>query len=346
MRSFSTRRMQRRLLISHDLASVFCWVSQMTSRFVRQWRGLLFLALFAAPGAVPSAFAHGGEIEVGGGARGPVQLSAAQQQAIALQLASAGLRPLSVELNLNGELQVLANRQADVSLRISGQVKALYAGLGETVRAGQRLVRVQSRLVGDPPPSVTINAPMSGVIDARNAALGQAVEPNTVLFHISDRSQLAVVARVYEEDIGKIKLGQEARVRVLSYPKQTFAGKVILIDPNLDPLNRTVKVWIQIANPQGLLKPGMFARAGVVLRHSEAALTIPNSAVIEANGEKFVFVRNGKKFDRVEISLGAKDGEYSEITDGLVPGDEVVTQGNRQIYTMWLTGGQLQGDND
>lgn len=318
----------------------------LSSQLLMRLRGLLFLALFAAPGALPSAFAHGGEIEVGGGARGPVQLSAAQQKAIALQLASASLRPLSTELNLNGEIQLLPNRQADVSLRISGQVKALYANLGDTVRAGQRLVLVQSRLVGDPPPSVTINAPMSGVIDTRNAALGQAVEPNTVLFHISDRSQLAVVARVYEEDIGKIKLGQETHVRVLSDPKQVFTGKVTLIDPNLDPLNRTVKVWIQLANPQGLLKPGMFGRASVILRANKAALTIPNGAIIEANGEKFVFVRNGGKYNRVEVAVGAKDDEYSEITDGLVPGDEVVTQGNRQVYTMWLTGGQLQGDND
>lgn len=313
---------------------------RMSSQLLRQLRGLLFLALFTAPGALPSAFAHGGEIEIGGAARGPVQLSAAQQKAIALRLASASFRPLSTELNLNGEVQLQPNRQADVSLRISGQIKALYTNLGDRVRVGQRLALVQSRLVGDPPPSVTINAPMSGVIDARNAVVGQAVEPNTVLFHISDRSQVFVVARAYEEDIGKIKPGQETRVRVLSYPKQVFTGKVTLIDPNLDPLNRTVKVWIQLANPQGLLKPNMFARASVILRANEAALTVPNGAIIEANGEKFVFVREGNKYHRVEVPTGASDDEYTEITAGLVPGDEVVTQGNREIYTMWLTGGQ------
>ena len=118
----------------------------------------------------------------------------------------------------------------------------------------------------------------------------------------------------------------------------------ITIDPNLEPSNRTVKVWIQLANPQALLKPNMFARAGIVLKRDEAALTIRNAAIIEANGEKFVFVREGDKFKRVEITVGAKDEEYSEITDGLVPGDEVVTQGNRQVYTMWLTGGQQKAE--
>lgn len=306
--------------------------------------GLWFLLLLTAPGTLPLAFAHGEQIEVGGGVRGPVQLSAAQQKAIALQWVPASVRPLPRVLNLNGEVQLLPNRQADVSLRISGQVKALYANPGDTVRTGQRLALVQSRLVGDPPPSVTITAPMSGVIDARNAVLGQAVEPNTALFHISDRSQVIVVARVYEDGLGEVKVGQEARVRVLSYPQQVFRGKITLIDPNLDPLSRTVKVWIQLANPQGLLKPNMFARAGVILQRNEAALAVPTSAIIEANGEKFVFVREGDKYKRVEVTLGADDGEYSQITEGLVPGDEVVTQGNRQLYTLWLMGGQMKGE--
>ncbi len=307
-------------------------------------RGVWFLLVLATIGTLPPAFAHGGQIETGSGVHGPVQLSAAQQKAIALQWVPAGVRPLPRVLNLNGEVQLLPNRQADVSLRISGQIKALYANPGDTVRTGQRLALVQSRLVGDPPPSVTITAPMSGVIDARNAVLGQAVEPNTVLFHISDRSQVIVVARVYEDDLGDVKVGQEARVRALSYPQQVFRGKVTLIDPNLDPLSRTVKVWIQLANPRGLLKPNMFARAGVILQRNEAVLAVPTSAIIEANGEKFVFVREGDKYNRVEVTLGADDDKYSEITDGLVPGDEVVTQGNRELYTMWLMGGHMKGE--
>jgi multidrug efflux pump subunit AcrA (membrane-fusion protein) len=89
----------------------------------------------------------------------------------------------------------------------------------------------------------------------------------------------------------------------------------------------------------------MFARIGIVLQKNDSALAIPNSAIIEANGEKFVFVHAGDKFNRVEVSVGASDDEYSEITDGLVPDDEVATQGNREIYTMWLTGGQMKSED-
>jgi multidrug efflux pump subunit AcrA (membrane-fusion protein) len=103
-------------------------------------------------------------------------------------------------------------------------------------------------------------------------------------------------------------------------------------------------VWIELANPDRLLKPNMFATASLVLNRNDSALAIPNDAILEANGEKFVFVKQGDAFDRVDIMIGASDDEYSEVTDGLVPGDEIVVQGKRQVYTMWLTGGQAKPD--
>ena len=111
------------------------------------------------------ASGHGGQIEIGAGAKGPVRLSAAQQAALDLKLATAGFRPLSDVLSLNGEVRPVAGRQAEVSTRISGQITRVYATLGQGVRAGQPLARVQSRLVGNPPPSVDITASMNGVID-------------------------------------------------------------------------------------------------------------------------------------------------------------------------------------
>jgi len=269
-----------------------------------------------------------------------------QKQAIALQSAPAEIQEINKELNINGQIELLPNRQADVSLRISGQVKVLYTNLGDKVRAGQKLAKVESRLSGNPPPNVNITAPMSGVIDARNVNLGQAVEPNIVLFHISDRSRLIVVAKVYEEDIGKVELGQEANIRVLSYPERFFNGKVTLIDPTLNPLSRTVDVWIEMSNEKDMLKPNMFARVSVIIERNDAALVVPNSAIIEANGERFVFVGENNTYQRVEVTIGAHDDKYSQIVDGLVPGDEVVLQGNRQVYTLWLTGGSQQSQEE
>jgi multidrug efflux pump subunit AcrA (membrane-fusion protein) len=256
-----------------------------------------------------------------------------------LKTATAESHSLATILTLTGEVQLLPDRQADVSLRISGRIRELYAKLGDRVTNGQRLAVVESRVIGDPPPTVAVTAPMAGIVETRNVVLGQTVEPDTQLFRISDRSNMLVLGKVYEEDLGQVQLGQEAHVRVLSYPQKVFLGKVSLIEPNLDPSSRTVKVWIELPNPDGLLKPNMFAAASLILNRNDSALAIPNDAILEANGAKFVFVRQGDAFDRADIMIGASDDEYSEVTDGLVPGDEVVTQGKRQVYTMWLTGG-------
>lgn len=288
------------------------------------------------------AKAHGDEIDVGTGAKGPVHLSQEQATLLQLQVAKAATRPLAKLLTLNGQIDLLPNAQADVGVRISGSVTALDVNLGDTVKAGQRLATIQSRLIGDPPPSVAVYAPVSGIIDARNVNLGQAVEPNTVLFHISNRDSLLVIAKVYEEDLGKVALGQNVIIHVLSYPAQVFHGQVVLIEPNLDVLTRTVNVRIAVDNQENYLKPGMFVRANLVLSKNDEALAIPNDALLEANGEYFVFVRRGTVYYHVEVGLGIRDDDYTEITTGLVPGDEVVTQGNREIYTVWLTGSQSQ----
>lgn len=287
-------------------------------------------------------FAHGEHFEILGKPKSTFTLDPEQTQFIDLKTARAITKPLEESLRLNGELQLLPNAQADVSVRISGNVTELYANLGDKIKAAQPLLKVQSLLIGDPPPSVVMNAPMAGIIDARNVNLGQAVAPNTVLFHISDRSKLIAVAKVYEEDLGKIKVGQTAEIHVLSYPQQTFTGKVTLIEPNLDPLTRTVNVQILLDNPKDLLKPGMFIRANIILAENKSALVIPNSAIIEANNEKFVFKKQGNVYEHVIVKTGISDNDYTEILSGLVAGDEIVTQGNRQLYTYWLTGGKPQ----
>ena len=309
--------------------------------------GILLGVLVLSMVLPPRAAAHGGDIKTTGGARGPVTISSDQARAIQLKLAVADLRPFEETIELNAQVELLPNSQADVSLRISGQVTEISANLGDQVTKGQRLAVVQSRLVGNPPPSTLVTAPLSGVVDRRQVNLGQPVEPDTVLFHISDRRRMLVVAKVYEEDLAVVSVGQAARVHPLAYPDKTFTGKVTLISPDLDPETRTVSVWIEVDNPNGLLRPDMFATASVVVKRDEGALTIPNTAILEANGEKFVFVKEGDKFHRVEIAVGASNDEYTVVNDGLVPGDQVATEGNREIYTLYLTGGQTQsGDED
>jgi multidrug efflux pump subunit AcrA (membrane-fusion protein) len=293
-----------------------------------------------------AALGHGGQIKVGGGARGPVSLTAAQIKALDLQTAVADLRPVARLLNVNGQVAALPDAQAQVSLRISGIVQAVYVNLGDAVRKGQKLALVQSRTIGNPPPTIAVLAPMDGLVDSRGVIVGQSVEPNTTLFQLSERNHMRVVGKVYEEDLAQVRVGQKAYVKLLAYPNELLSGTVSLVGPMLDPETRTVEVWVLLDNKRGLLKPNLFARADVVLGQNEAALTVPNAAILEANQEKFVFVHQGEKYDRVDVTLGAVDDQYSEVLSGVVPGDEVVTQGAREIYTLWLAGGQIEAAAD
>lgn len=307
------------------------------------------LLLFAGIWTLPQALANGGEgtpvLKESGKNDRTVDLSPKQQKVLGLSLVSVSYRKMEKVLNLNGTVGWLPDLQSDVTLRISGQVTAVYAGLGERVHKGQPMVKVESRLIGNPPPSVVIRAPLSGVVDARNVVLGQAVEPNTVLFHIGNPMQMLVVARVYEEDLDKVRLGQTSEIRVLAYPKQVFRGRVILVGPQLNPKNRTESVWIRVTNPKGLLKPNLFARIKLVRKQEKKARVVPDAAILVVNGEKFVFVRSGPgSFRRIIVQTGMEMDGYTEVLSGISPSEAVVTQGNREIYTMWLGGDSLKAE--
>jgi membrane fusion protein, heavy metal efflux system len=265
-----------------------------------------------------------------------VELSEIAQKSIGLKVTEAGIRPVEDVLIINGIVKPEPNRVADVSTRAEGRIQELYANLGDRVTKGQKLAAMLPRQIGNPPPLVLITAPLSGTVVERNVSLGGAVEPNKTLFRIADLSKVIVEGDVFESDISKVKLGQGARIRLDAYPNKVFAGKVTFVASALDPQKRTLQLWVSVDNGQGLLKPELFARVALVVQHSKEALTVPVEAIIDDGAEKFVFVKNGNRFIRQDVATGVSDDRYVEITDGLRPGDKVITDGNRQIYTKWL----------
>ncbi len=295
----------------------------------------------------PKAAAHGEQIEAGGGGGGPVTLTKIQQASIGLETAKADARSLASVLPLYGRVMIDPDRHAHVTTRISGRVEQLLARVGDRVEKGQKLAVIQSRQLGDPPPTVDVFAPVSGVVNDRPATIGDSVEPNTELFHLIDLSKVIVVAQVYEEDVAKVKLDQTARIAALSYAAHDFAGKVVFLGLELGVETRTLPVWLAVDNPDGKLRADMFVQAAILLGEIPDTLVVPKAAVLTDGGEKFVFVRTGDTFNRADVQTGAEDDRYVEIKDGLVPGDEVVVQGQRELFTAWLTGGKKPAaDND
>lgn len=181
-----------------------------------------------------------------------------------------------------------------------------------------------------PSPVVNVYAPVSGVIVAQNitnaAAAGVSLSGSATAFTIADLSRVWVVCDVYENDIAKLQVGQEAKIKVNAYPDRPLTGRVSDIGPVLDPSLRTAKVRIEVANP-GFLKLGMFATATFSSRAKETHAVVPADAVLHLHDRDWVFVPLGNsKFRRTEVRVGQmRSNNRQEILAGIEPGQEIVT---------------------
>lgn len=171
-----------------------------------------------------------------------------------------------------------------------------------------------------------IVAPIDGVIAQRMVKQGNLIQLNSALFRIVDAEQLEAVLNVPEREIATLRPGLETTMEVDALPGRTFTGTIDRVSPVVDAGSGTFRVTAQFAS-DGVLKPGMFGRIGVVYDSRTDALTIPRSALLEDAGESAVFaVRDGAAV-RVPIQLGYVNGELAEIRSGLSEGDSVVTAG-------------------
>ena len=179
-------------------------------------------------------------------------------------------------------------------------------------------------------------APVSGVVVSRKAVAGSPVNSSDAIFEIDNLSTVWIEGDVFESQLAEVKAGLPARVTVTAYPGKVFDGTVVNVAPSLGETSRTARLRVVLPNPQGLLKPEMFATILVSVGKMPSGIAIPNEAIIEQGGAIFVFVKNGEQFVRQDIVVTARDDKYSQISEGLFQGDVVVTDGKMQVYTKSL----------
>src|SRR5690242_14570071 len=174
----------------------------------------------------------------------------------------------------------------------------------------------------------SLNSPIDGIVVERNATIGASVGTDANVFKIIDLSQVWIDANVFEKDLQRVRPGQEVKLTVPAFPASTFSGKVIFVDSVVDPDTRTVKVRTEVANPDGRLKPDMFANVQIVTDINRAAISIPQSAVLSDEGKSIVFVADGSSYKKRQVQAGIQNNDRVEIVDGLNAGDKVVVKGN------------------
>jgi cobalt-zinc-cadmium efflux system membrane fusion protein len=172
-------------------------------------------------------------------------------------------------------------------------------------------------------------APISGwVVDQQTTGGGgvKSIDNSPNLFTIADLSTVWVLCDVYEDMLSRVQVGDTAQITLNAYPDRTLPGKVVNISAVLDPATRTAKVRIELPNPQGIIRPGMFVTAKFKAVRSVERPVVPTTAVVHLHDKDWVFLpEGGKKFRRESIQLGPQDSDGTvQVMTGLKPGNKIV----------------------
>jgi pyruvate/2-oxoglutarate dehydrogenase complex dihydrolipoamide acyltransferase (E2) component len=182
--------------------------------------------------------------------------------------------------------------------------------------------------------TTSVPAPIDGVITERAANVGLNVDQATPLFTVVDLSTVWIIADVYEKDFSQVRIGNDATVTTSAYPNLSQRGRISYIDPQVNPETRTAKVRVEVPNPRGELRLGMYADVVVTGAPGDSVPVVSRSAVQNVGDRMVVYLSNPKepgKFTEREVRLGETAGEQVEVTAGLQPGDVVVTEGSFYI---------------
>ncbi|MDR7415492.1 MAG: efflux RND transporter periplasmic adaptor subunit [Armatimonadota bacterium] len=250
------------------------------------------------------------------------RLRAAEEQ---LKLLRRGPSAEEVEVARSQVRQAeAAVRQAEAQLRQAGV--ALQHAQSTLVQVRTNLRQAESLLE-----ERLIRAPVSGVAASLAVDPGDSITPATRLVQLLRVSPAEITLSVPEQELGRIRPGMEAAVRVDAFPGRTFSGRVSRTGPVLSPETRTATVRVELPNADFSLRPGMTARVELVLARRERAVTVPVHAVVEEGGARVVFVVEGGVARARAVALGISDGERVEVVRGVRVGEAVVVAGQEVL---------------
>lgn len=230
-----------------------------------------------------------------------------------IQSAEAEVRAARLELD-----RARVEYQGSVSAR-SGAYRAV-------VNAQQRASAARGGSSGTGG-SVTLTAPIGGTITEMHATVGQAVERSSDLFDIENLTTVWVTANVPEAEISRVGVGTPVEVTTSAYPGKVFKGAVQLVGAKLDSKTRTLPVQCRVPNPGKLLRSELFMRVSIGTGKTVTTLAVPADAVVGEDDDTAVFVEHAGKYERRKVRLGRTGDGFSEVTEGLKEGDNVVVKG-------------------
>ncbi len=257
---------------------------------------------------------------------GRVSIAADSAKTAGIRTDTAGPRLIRDVLPLYGKIAANPDAVRDVGARFAGVVKSVSKSVGDTVRAGELLARVESN---DSLQVYTVTAPISGVITARTTNPGQQAG-DTPLFTVSDLSQVWAELSVFPRDLSRVRVGQEVRLKAVD-GERTARGAIARIAPAGGNANQALTVWASFDASDGGWTPGLYVNAEVMVGGAQVPLAVKASGLQAFRDFTVVFASVGETYEVRMLELGRSDGEYVEVLGGLKPGTEYVSEGSYLI---------------
>jgi cobalt-zinc-cadmium efflux system membrane fusion protein len=236
---------------------------------------------------------------------------------------TAGPSPIEVTIEAPGEVRLNAERVVQVRPRFPGVVREMHKRLGDPVRSGDVLATVHSN---ESLAEYPITAAMGGTIVSQDAAVGQSVEHETVLYTFADLTSVWVDFPIYPQSAGRIRRGLVVHVQSESGPPVSGRGTIQYVGPLLEQDTRVSYGRVVLDNRDRRWQPGMYVTAHVTVERVEVKVAVPDEAVVRMRDGAAVFRADANRFEVQPVTTGRTDGRLVEIVAGLEPGARVVVK--------------------
>ncbi|MDR0512833.1 MAG: efflux RND transporter periplasmic adaptor subunit [Treponema sp.] len=282
-----------------------------------------------------------------GSRRAEVSLPPVAATLFAVRTEYAEVRTLQAYIEVNAN--IVSSHQVAVLPDVGGLLTSMRVNLGDEVQAGQLLAQVDPSRPGAVFSISSVHAPVSGMVITNPATTGSTVTPATPLLTLALDGSIEIEAFIPEREVGQLRPGLGAEVRLEAFPGETFHATLTQLSPVVDPLSRTKRVILTFNNNthQQRVSPGMFARIRLNTCTHQNVVSVPQEAVIEHRGRTVVYVLHTNEssiyandvlpampsgipfVEMREVSVGVNVNREVEITSGLQPGEAVVVQGKQ-----------------
>ena len=240
-----------------------------------------------------------------------------------IDTALAGSGTIEVAIDAPGEVKMNAERVVHVRPRFAGEVRAMKKRLGDAVRKGETLATIHSN---ESLSEYAIIASQNGTIVSQDAAVGQEVDHESLLYTLADLSTVWVDFPIYAQNAGAIRPGLTVRVRTETGPAVSGAGTIRYVGPILEQDTRVSYGRIVLDNRERRWQPGMFVAAAIGIERAQVPVAVPDDAVVRMAEGPAVFVAEGNRFRPQAVTVGRTDGTLTEIVEGLAPGTSYVVK--------------------